>query len=165
MRPIPARFRSAATASAHRKRSPSGMQRRCLNPSFDQQKKRKLDIIAKVDCEGSEFWIFEQLDAHKLLPDIAAFMVEWHRGSGGKMQHDLIKPLRRHGFLVLDVSPKEGNGFFYAVRTSRSSPRSTSASWGWAKAAVATGSASIVASCSRRQISSTCVWLKMPRRG
>jgi FkbM family methyltransferase len=92
-----------------------------LEPIIRSAKKRKLDIVAKVDCEGSEFRIFEQLDAHKLLPDIAAFMVEWHRGSSGKTQHDLVEPLLRHGFLVFDVSPKEGNGFFYAVRTSRSS--------------------------------------------
>jgi FkbM family methyltransferase len=91
-----------------------------LEPIIRSAKKRRLDIIAKIDCEGSEFRIFEQLDAHKLLPDITAFMVEWHRGSSGQTQHDLMKPLLRHGFLIFDISPKEGNGFFYAVRTSRS---------------------------------------------
>ena len=91
-----------------------------LEPIIRSAKKKRLDIVAKIDCEGSEFAIFEQLDAHRLIPDIAAFMVEWHRGAGGKTQFDLIEPLLRHGFLIFDVSGKEGNGFFYAVRTSRS---------------------------------------------
>jgi FkbM family methyltransferase len=97
-----------------------------LGPIIQSAKKRKLDIIAKIDCEGSEFPIFEQLAAHKLLPDVAAFMVEWHRGPGGKTQHDLMNPLLQHGFLVFDVSARQGNGFFYAVRTSTSAVRPTS---------------------------------------
>jgi FkbM family methyltransferase len=94
-----------------------------LEPIIRSAKKRKLDIIAKIDCEGSEFAIFQQLDKHELIPDIAAFMVEWHRCVDGKTQFDLMEPLLRHDFLVFDVSRKEGNGFFYAVRTSRSSRR------------------------------------------
>jgi FkbM family methyltransferase len=90
-----------------------------LEPIIRSAKRRKLDIIAKIDCEGSEFAIFEQLDAHRLIPDIAAFMVEWHRCAGAKTQIDLMEPLLRHGFLVFDTSGREGNGFFYAVRTSR----------------------------------------------
>jgi FkbM family methyltransferase len=90
-----------------------------LEPVIRSAKQRKLDIIAKIDCEGAEFAIFEQLDVLQLIPDISAFMVEWHRCAGAKTQLDLMEPLRRHGFLVFDVSGKEGNGFFYAVRTSK----------------------------------------------
>jgi FkbM family methyltransferase len=97
-----------------------------LGPIIRSAKKRKLEIIAKIDCEGSEFPIFEQLDANNLIPDVTAFMVEWHRGPGGKTQHDLTSPLLRHGFLVFDVSARKGNGFFYAVRTSRSAAQPTS---------------------------------------
>jgi FkbM family methyltransferase len=90
-----------------------------LKPIIDAAKSKHRDVIAKVDCEGSEFPIFATLEEHGLLQDIAAFMVEWHRVIDGKTQHDLIAPLIRHGFITFDLTGKTGNGFFYAVRQSR----------------------------------------------
>ncbi len=87
-----------------------------LGPIIARARDRGLDVVAKVDCEGSEFPIFKVLEEHGLLSAITAFMVEWHRGNQGKTQHDLIEPLMRHGFVVFDLSGKIGNGFFYAVR-------------------------------------------------
>ena len=80
---------------------------------------RRLDrfVLAKVDCEGSEFPIFSSLEAAGLLAGIDAFMVEWHRVVPGKDVHDLTRPLLMAGFTVIDLSPREGNGFFYAVRS------------------------------------------------
>ena len=87
-----------------------------LGPIIEAAKADGLSIVAKVDCEGSEFPIFETLEQHGLLAELSAFMVEWHRGILGKTQRDLIAPLLTHGFTVFDLTGKTGNGFFYAVR-------------------------------------------------
>lgn len=87
-----------------------------LRPIIDDARARGLDVIAKIDCEGSEFPVFESLERAGLLKDIRGFMVEWHRMFEGRDQHELIAPLLANDYLVFDVSPPEGNGFFYAVR-------------------------------------------------
>jgi FkbM family methyltransferase len=87
-----------------------------LGPIIEAAKANALSIIAKVDCEGSEFPIFETLEQHGLLAEISAFMVEWHRGHWGKTQRDLIAALLMHGFTDFDLTGKTGNGFFYAVK-------------------------------------------------
>jgi len=87
-----------------------------LGPIIARAQENGFDIIAKVDCEGSEFPIFKVLEENNLLTKITAFMVEWHRGNEGKTQHDLIDPLKGHGFLAFDLTRKTGNGFFYAVK-------------------------------------------------
>jgi FkbM family methyltransferase len=99
--PMPISVRNAATV---------------LGPIIDEAKANALRIIAKIDCEGSEFPIFENLDEHGLLAEISAFMLEWHRVSGDKTQRDLIAPLLTYGFTVFDLTGKTGNGFFYAVK-------------------------------------------------
>jgi FkbM family methyltransferase len=88
-----------------------------LRPIIENARSAGRDIIAKVDCEGSEFPIFETLEASGLIHQISAFMVEWHRGINGKTQADLLAPLLRHGFLIFDLTGKTGNGFFYAVKS------------------------------------------------
>lgn len=90
-----------------------------LKPIIDSAKGNRREIVAKVDCEGSEFAIFEALEGQGLLSEVSVFMVEWHRGIREKTQHDLIAPLARCGFVIFDLTGKIGNGFFYAVRSSR----------------------------------------------
>jgi FkbM family methyltransferase len=87
-----------------------------LGPIIEAAKANGLCIIAKIDCEGSEFPIFETLEQQGLLAEISAFMVEWHRGNWGKTERDLIAPLLMHGFTVFDLTGKTGNGLFYAVK-------------------------------------------------
>lgn len=87
-----------------------------LQPIISRAKEKGLDIILKVDCEGSEFPIFEALAAADMFGSISAFMVEWHRIFQGRDQTELLKPLLAAGFIVFDITPPEGNGFFYAVR-------------------------------------------------
>ena len=81
---------------------------------------QNLEVVAKIDCEGAEFPIFESLAAEGMLNQISAFMVEWHRGLR-KTQKDLIAPLTSAGFTVFDKSGAIGNGFFYAVRSAPAS--------------------------------------------
>jgi hypothetical protein len=87
-----------------------------LEPIINAAKANGRDVIAKIDCEGAEFEVFSSLEKHRLLPEISAFMVEWHPVSSERTQHALIAPLVRHGFIVFDLSGRSGNGFFYAVR-------------------------------------------------
>jgi FkbM family methyltransferase len=91
-----------------------------LKPIIDAATSNGLAVIAKIDCEGSEFPVFATLEQHGLLAGISAFMVEWHRGIGGKTQRDLIAPLLGKDFLVFDLTGRTGNGFFYAVKTPKS---------------------------------------------
>lgn len=64
---------------------------------------RGLWVVFKVDCEGSEFPIFEALERDDLFKDIDALMIEWHKWwSTEKTQHDLIRPLTKAGFFVFD---------------------------------------------------------------
>ena len=93
-----------------------------LKPIIDAAKANGRDIVAKVDCEGSEFAIFPTLEAHGLLADVSVFMVEWHGGDRDLSQRELIAPLIRHDFVVFDLAGRSGNGFFYAVRRWREAP-------------------------------------------
>ena len=87
-----------------------------LGPIIESARARGHAVIAKVDCEGSEFPIFESLSQAGLLEKISAFMVEWHRVFPGRTQAELIAPLLRHGFVVFDQTGPTDNGFFYAAR-------------------------------------------------
>ena len=87
-----------------------------LAPIIEAACARGMEIVMKVDCEGSEFAVFESLERAGLLGKVRAFMVEWHAMFDGKTQETLTAPLRVAGFVVFDRSPPVGNGFFYAVR-------------------------------------------------
>jgi FkbM family methyltransferase len=98
-----------------------------LAPIVESAISRGLKVIAKLDCEGSEFAIFDILESTGILGKISAFMVEWHKGIGEKTQKDLIEPLLKHGFMIFDITASSGdgrnsisgNGFFYAARMQR----------------------------------------------
>ena len=91
-----------------------------LGPKIEEAVARSLGVVIKVDCEGSEFAIFESLARASLFSKIDAFMIEWHKWwSATKTQADLIAPLRAAGFVVFDRS-HPGNphaGFLLAVRS------------------------------------------------
>jgi len=94
---------------------------RTLAPIIDRALSSGLEIVAKIDCEGSEFAVFDSLDSAGLLEKMSAYLVEWHRGGANKNQQHLLAPLLRSGFFAFDVTPNDrsaGNGFFYAVRCS-----------------------------------------------
>lgn len=91
-----------------------------LGPIISNANASGRQVIAKIDCEGSEFDIFESLSRAGLFGAITALLVEWHRVFEGRDQRELIAPLSRAGFIVIDISPDDGNGFFYAVRSALS---------------------------------------------
>ena len=78
-----------------------------------------LDLVVKMDCEGSEFPIFDALQERGLLPSITAMVIEWHKWwSPDKTQADLIGPLTDAGFAVFDrTNPGDPHaGLLSAVR-------------------------------------------------
>jgi FkbM family methyltransferase len=85
-------------------------------PIIDAALAKGRRIVMKIDCEGSEFEIFDSLERARLLDKVSVFMIEWHRIYDGKSQLTLMDPLLRRGFVTIDRSPRTGNGFFYAVR-------------------------------------------------
>lgn len=88
-----------------------------LAPIFRSARAKGREIVAKIDCEGSEFEIFEVLKEAGLWRDVSVVMVEWHRVVDGKTQKDLIDVLVDEGFSAIDLSAPLGNGFFYAMKT------------------------------------------------
>ena len=85
---------------------------------------RRIGVVLKVDCEGSEFPIFESIVREGLFKGIDAMMIEWHKWwSKEKTQLDLILPLTNAGFLVFDQTDPTNKfaGMLYAVRTAPNS--------------------------------------------
>lgn len=94
-----------------------------LGPIIAAARSKGRQIVLKVDCEGSEFAIFDSLDQAGLFGLIDVLLVEWHAMFPGKTASDLIRPLLLAGFTIVDLSPREGNGFFYAIRNLRPKTR------------------------------------------
>ncbi len=81
-----------------------------------------LGVFVKMDCEGSEFPIFEALEREDLLKSIDVIVMEWHIWwSKQKTQHDLIRPLVKSGFAVFDRTPVDDRfaGIVLAVKTAQ----------------------------------------------
>lgn len=72
-------------------------------------------LLGKVDCEGSEYAIFRDLDATGALDRFSAFVIEWH----GHGPDEIVSTLLRHGFAI-HVSPLSPDhrtlGLIYATR-------------------------------------------------
>ena len=90
-----------------------------LGPIIEQAAAREMMVVAKIDCEGSEFEIFDSLEKAGLLRKFSALLVEWHPYSLFKDLTDLTTPLLKHGFVIIDRTSRKdrANGMFYAVRS------------------------------------------------
>jgi FkbM family methyltransferase len=75
-------------------------------------------LLGKIDCEGSEYGIFRELESSGALDQFSAFVIEWH-GSG---PDEIVRTLQRLGFAV-HVSPLSSDhrtlGLIYATRLDR----------------------------------------------
>ena len=90
---------------------------KALAPIIAEARRNGRPVIAKVDCEGSEYRIFRTLQERGLLGDISAFMVEWHWIGGEHTCAGLTTALEANGFIVFDLTHREAkNGLFYAVK-------------------------------------------------
>ena len=73
-----------------------------------------MDIVAKIDCEGSEYEIFDSLVEKGQLNQMKIIMMEWHNKGPDK----LAEYLRQEGFAIFSRLPHSSNiGAIYAVRT------------------------------------------------
>jgi FkbM family methyltransferase len=91
-----------------------------LGPLINDATSKELAIVLKLDCEGSEFSIFQSLAQASLLDLIDIIMVEWHKEWSHLLnQDDLVNPLVDRGFIVFDRTEKSAQmaGMLYAVRT------------------------------------------------
>jgi FkbM family methyltransferase len=94
---------------------------RTLRPIFERAASLGAEIFLKVDCEGSEFAIFESLVKADLLTSVRGLLVEWHKWwSADKTREELIDPLIAHGFVIFDQTSAADYwaGQFNAVRVS-----------------------------------------------
>lgn len=74
-----------------------------LGPIIRNAKAMGRRFMLKLDCEGSEFPIIENLHRNKLLKEIDILLLEWHKWwDRSKSQRSLIEPLLADSFLILD---------------------------------------------------------------
>lgn len=90
-----------------------------LRDVFRRAQDNGLEIVMKVDCEGSEFAIFDDLSASGLIDIPKVYLVEWHKWWSTDLRDtDLIRPLSHRGYVVLNqtnlMSPI--GGLIYAAR-------------------------------------------------
>ncbi|NCT52286.1 MAG: FkbM family methyltransferase [Microcystis aeruginosa G13-03] len=72
-----------------------------------------IDIVAKIDCEGSEYEILDSLAATGQLGQMKIIMMEWHK----KGPDALVKHLQEFGFIIFSRMPRSKNvGTLYAIK-------------------------------------------------
>jgi FkbM family methyltransferase len=76
---------------------------RILNPLIESARTKQLAVVLKLDCEGSEFPIIENLERSGVLRKIDVILMEWHKWwDEKKTERALIEPLIRNQFTVFD---------------------------------------------------------------
>ena len=71
-------------------------------------------IICKIDCEGAEYEIIDSLVEEKLIRNIYAFVMEWHKPGNENL---LAEKMRNHGFIVVLKHEYDHMGLIYAINT------------------------------------------------
>ncbi len=87
---------------------------------LNEPETQALDLVVKLDCEGSEFPIIDALEEAGLLSKPLIYMMEWHKAwSPSKTQDYIIDKLNKAGFEVFDhTNPFDPYaGLLYAVRS------------------------------------------------
>ena len=72
------------------------------------------EVIVKLDCEGCEYRIINDLQKAGLLPQLEVFLIEWHQCGAD----ELLQVLAAAGFFTLSLTPQESTGMIYACRRS-----------------------------------------------
>lgn len=71
------------------------------------------DIVCKIDCEGAEYEIFDDLYSNGAVDKAQAYMIEWHY----KKPDSIIKALQENRFTVFYLTfPADNAGALYAVQ-------------------------------------------------
>ena len=90
-----------------------------LRPILAAAKAAGQRVVMKVDCEGSEFAIFDDLERAGLFKSIDVMMIEWHKWwDPAKTQANLMRPMVESGLFVFDRTNPDNPmaGSLYAVR-------------------------------------------------
>jgi FkbM family methyltransferase len=80
----------------------------------ENAKRYSMPIVVKMDCEGSEFEIIEQLKVNSKLRDIDFYMIEFHDTS----PDSLIECFNYFGFITITNNPHfiDSTGMIYAFK-------------------------------------------------
>lgn len=85
-----------------------------LCPIFAAEKDH--DIFVKIDCEGSEYEILDDLERAGILDVPKVYVMETHLGR----EQELLERLRRHGYAYFDqYDGRGGLGALYAVKVAQ----------------------------------------------
>ena len=77
--------------------------------------KTRVSVICKMDCEGSELGILENLEDKKILKRIDVFVIEWH----GSLFRSVLRILERNAYMTFigpSDNPKSNLGLVYAFK-------------------------------------------------
>ena len=70
-------------------------------------------VIAKIDCEGSEYEIFTQLDKNSQIDTFDYYLIEWHI----KGPESIINILKKHNYKILSFNESANDiGMIYAFK-------------------------------------------------
>lgn len=84
-----------------------------LEPIFQEHYNE--NIIVKMDCEGSEYEIFESLENSSLIGKVDIFMIEFHLQDKGIIEKYLIN----NGFRYIKTNTASHIGFIYAFNNKK----------------------------------------------
>lgn len=83
-----------------------------LYPIINALKSYDQDVVLKIDCEGSEYDIFDSFGKSKILHHFNVVLIEWHF----KGPEQICSYLKEEGFTFLSLNPNDKNsGSIYAV--------------------------------------------------
>ncbi len=74
----------------------------------------KNKVVVKMDCEGSEYHIFEELEKANCIQKIWAYIIEWHDDGPDY----IVELLKKHGFAMLSMQDSSDKGMIYAFHQS-----------------------------------------------
>ena len=78
---------------------------------------KSIPVLLKIDCEGSEYRIVENLKQHGMLEEVDGIMMEWHDAA---RLLELETNLTSAGFTVFSLSPNSVTvGMIYAYKSAR----------------------------------------------
>jgi FkbM family methyltransferase len=81
-----------------------------LKPIITNINKSENQLILKMDCEGSEYDIFESLEDANYLSYFSFIILEWHY----KNPDQIYRALEKNGFTFLTLNPASTAGMIYA---------------------------------------------------
>ncbi len=77
-------------------------------------------VVCKVDCEGSEYPVFKDMEENDLLKQIDLIILETHDGG----EQYILSLLKKNGFTYFSNTGERGLGMVYAVNVKHLSDRS-----------------------------------------